>query len=60
MTQQIVFKGGDYDIAKDHAEIKKQIKDWELRIDALINNPDDDEALRELEAISHEMMAINM
>jgi len=47
-------------IVLDHRELKKQIKEWELRIDKLINNPDDGEALRELENISHEMMSINI
>ncbi len=59
----------DVDIKKDaeltirsepYTDIKKQIKDWELRIDELIVNPDADRALQELENISHEMMAINI
>ncbi|MGB4966325.1 MAG: hypothetical protein WBO77_04450 [Microgenomates group bacterium] len=59
----------DGDIKKDaeltirsepYTDIKKQIKDWELRIDELIINPDADKALQELENISHEMMAINI
>jgi hypothetical protein len=49
-----------YSFKQDHAELKKQIKDWETRIDALIDNPDDQEALNELENISHEMMTVNI
>ena len=59
MTQQIVFKG-KYNTKKDLEEIKKQIKTWELRIDEIINNPKHQEALTDLEAISHEMMSINI
>ena len=46
-------------IEHDHVQLKEQIKDWERRIDALINNPDDQEALAELENISHEMYTVN-
>ena len=61
-------KGGDcmtYDLTEDHAEIKKQIKVWELKIDTIVSSLQEQkkghyDCTSELEAISHEMMAINM
>lgn len=50
----------EYNLEKDHKELKKLIKSWELRIDKLIENPDDQEALNDLENISDEMMSINI
>lgn len=61
-TQQLVFKGKDYDLKTDHTEIKKQIKEWEQRLDKIIiEQLTDPSTMRdELENMSHEMMAINM
>lgn len=58
-----------YTIKKDHAVIKKQIKQWENTLDHLINALCVDEPIQtqqknriidHLEIISHEMMAINI
>ena len=53
----------EYDLEKDHAEIKKQIKHWEKRIDAILANPNvllDSRVGEELEQMSQEMMEINI
>lgn len=58
-----------YDIKKDHANIKKQIKTWEhtldhlinaLYVDEPINEQQKDRVIQHLEVISHEMMTINI
>jgi len=60
-----------YDLQTDHAEIKKQIKEWELKIDSirgalLVYEAHEEEYCslsdlgEELEEISHEMMTINL
>lgn len=59
-----------YDIKKDHASIKQQIKEWELKIDNIIEKLDvvfNDSTLgdipilqQELESISDDMCAINI
>lgn len=53
----------EYNLAQDHEATKRQIKDWELRIDALLNNDDvmiDSVAGNELAVMSEEMMSINI
>ena len=61
----------EYDLEKDHEAIKKQIKKWELEIDALVaryrkaNQGNQFEPLviqigNELEGITEEMMSINI
>lgn len=54
-----------YSLKKDHAEIKKQIKEWETKINEIvychntgIATPKD--ILNTLEVISHEMTAVNI
>lgn len=56
-----------YSLKKDHAEIKKQIKEWERRVDEIVKDlprattkKKRDELINELENISHEMMAVNI
>lgn len=62
-----------YNLKKDHAEIKKQIKGWELEIDEIVNmyfeakrDPDKfaqmdySQVIDKLESISQDMMAINI
>lgn len=50
-----------YDLKKDHASIKKQIKDWEGRIDHIVALlPINSAIANELEDMSHEMSAINI
>jgi len=52
-----------YDIVRDHADIKEQIKEWEQTIDSLLSRNDihiDGEAGAILEAMSGEMMSINL
>ena len=56
----------EYNLEKDHASIKKQIKDWEMSIDEIATCLRDDDVedhydcLSDLEQISQEMMAINI
>ena len=35
------------------------IKTWELKIDDIINNPDDQEALADVQEVSNQMMLVN-
>jgi hypothetical protein len=52
-----------YSIEQDHANIKKQIKEWEQSIDQVINylrERDNYDLVEDLEKVSHEMMAINL
>ena len=52
-----------YSLEADHKAIKEQVKKWELAIDALLASDDvmiSSEAGEALEAMSHEMMSINL
>lgn len=56
-----------YNLAEDHREIKKQIKEWELELDSIVDkllSMEVSNALvtytNTLEDISNEMMAINI
>ena len=51
-----------FDYEKNHAEIKKQIKEWEKAVDEVIRclYNEHEDCVTKLEGISHEMMAINM
>jgi len=52
-----------YNLKEDHEAIKRQIKDWENRIDNLINissSKNCNNLLNELSVISDEMLAINI
>ena len=57
-----------YDLKKDYAEIKKEIKGWETTCDSLVkkyNGGDCDpqdivDIMAEVEQMSHGMMSINM
>lgn len=51
-----------YNLKKDHTEIKKQIKNWEIRLDEIVvklmkSNP---EVSNDIEEITYEMMSINI
>ena len=54
----------DYDIAKDHQEIKQQIKSWERKLDEIVSKQDEFklayDVIDELTQISQEMMSINV
>lgn len=54
----------EYSLEQDHANIKKQIKEWEIKIDRIIREYPTPELPEEvaytLENLSHEMMAINI
>jgi len=60
----------EYDLKKDHAEIKKEIKGWELKIDEMLKNygenlndmymDDGNSISAELDQMSQNMMAINI
>jgi hypothetical protein len=56
----------EYDIVKDHEDIKEQIKDWEKRVDSLIimllgsDDVSKEDLINELENLSQEMCAINI
>ena len=56
-----------YSLKKDHAEIKKMIKKWEMALDCCVveldgkmNGVQREDMGNRLENISHEMMSINM
>jgi len=58
-----------YNLRADHTAIKKQIKEWEKEVDAMVtlltsnkplSNPVRTAMRDSLEAMSHEMMAINL
>ena len=56
-----------YNLKVDHKAIKKQIKDWELLIDDVVQalldgtTKEEQEMIADkLEAVSHEMTAINI
>lgn len=50
-----------WSISEDHAELKDQIKQWELDIDRLLRRKDlPDEVMEELELISHDMCGVNI
>lgn len=53
----------EYKLSEDHANLKRQIKDWELRIDRLLSDDSvaiDSRSGDELVNISEEMMAVNI
>lgn len=56
----------EYDLEQDHKALKKQIKQWELALDRVVDCIGDDETQRhydciaDLESISNEMMAVNI
>jgi hypothetical protein len=49
-------------LEKDHASIKKRIKEWETIIDGIIYcpTPKCEDCMNKLESLSHKMMAINL
>ena len=57
-----------YNLKKDHAEIKKQIKGWELTLDDVLKKYNDGDCdpitisnfMRDIEQMSQEMMSINI
>ena len=52
----------NYSLKKDHTAIKKHIKEWEIAIDGIVrcSDPKCEDCMDKLEAISNEMMAINL
>lgn len=73
LISEVANSGKDkkYSLKKDHSSIKKQIKSWEKELDRLYKKLDvvfeestlgdiKEDIQPSLEAMSHEMMAINM
>ena len=54
-----------YDIKQDHTDIKQQIKEWELELNAIhyylmTNETYEGNLLDDLESVVDEMMAVNI
>lgn len=65
IQEETRFKMGKlpWNVQDDHANIKKQIKEWEKQIDQVINylrERDQQDLVEDLETISHEMMSVNL
>lgn len=68
-VDDVVKKNHSYSVEADHADIKKQIKEWErildhiilaLYVDEPLNKEQQFKIAEHLEIISNEMMAINI